>query len=91
VSQAVYLFVHTSLLANVHCIKSLVWFEVSGFYYTFNTHGTPLSYPVVTLCHRDPAVLVLQDWPFRALGQFIDGVDIRVGQLKGLDLGLGDR
>jgi hypothetical protein len=35
----------------------------------------PLGYPVVALCHRDPAALDLQDWLLHALQQCIDGVD----------------
>ena len=31
-----YLFVLTSLLINVHCNESLVWFKASGFYDTIN-------------------------------------------------------
>ena len=53
-------------------------------YWIFTGH--PLGYPVVTLCHRDPVVLDLQDWPFHV---FIDGVDAGVGQLKALDLSRG--
>ena len=49
--------------------------------------GTPLRYPVVALCHRDPAALVLHNWPFQML-QPITEVDVGVGQLKALDLGL---
>ena len=47
-----------------------------------------LAYLVV-LCHGNPAAFVLQDWPLHMLLQFIDGVDVEVGQLKVLDLGLG--
>ena len=44
---------------------------------------------VIALCHEDPAALELQDWTLHTLQQFIDGVDVGVGQLKALDLGLG--
>lgn len=50
---------------------------------------TPLSYPVVALCRGDPTALDLKDWPLHLLQQFIDRVDVRVGQLRPLDLGLG--
>jgi hypothetical protein len=30
-------FVHTSLLANIHCNDLLVWYEASGFCYSINT------------------------------------------------------
>ena len=51
--------------------------------------GTPLGYPVVALCHGDPAVLNLQGQPLHSLQQSIDGIDDGVGQLKALDLDLG--
>jgi hypothetical protein len=51
--------------------------------------GTPLRYPVVALCHRDPAALDLQDWPFHVFQQFIDGVDVGVDQLKSTGSGPG--
>ena len=52
------------------------------------SHQTLLRYPVV-LCHEDSEALDLQDWPLHTLQQFIDGIDVGVGQLKALDLGLG--
>ena len=36
----------------------------------------------MVVCHRDPAILVLQDQPLHMLQQFIDEVDVGVGQLK---------
>lgn len=39
-------------------------------------------------CHGDPAALDLQDWPLHVLQQFIDGLDVGLGQLKPLELGL---
>ena len=51
--------------------------------------GSPLGYTFVSLCHGDPTTLDLQDQPFHILWQFIDGVDVGMGQLKALDLGLG--
>ena len=50
---------------------------------------SPLGYPAVALCHEDPAALDLQDWSLHTLQQFIDRVDVGVGQLKALNLGLG--
>ena len=68
------------------CNESLVWFEASGFCYTLNTGSTPgLFFDIPLLpCHGDPVALVLH-----TLQQFINGVDVGVGQLKALDLGLG--
>ena len=82
--------VHTSSLGNVRCNESLVWSEASGFCHTIGTgSGTRPSYPVVALlCHGKSSALELQDWPSRALQQFTDGVEFRVGQLRPLDLGL---
>jgi hypothetical protein len=37
--------------------------------------GTPLTYPVVALCHGDLAVTDLKDWPLHMLQQSIDEVD----------------
>ena len=37
VRPIVYPFVHTSLLANVHCNESLVWYEASGVCYSIIT------------------------------------------------------
>ena len=37
----IYPFVHTSLLANVHCNQSLLSFEASGFCYSINTGSSP--------------------------------------------------
>jgi hypothetical protein len=50
---------------------------------------TLLRYPADALCHGDHATLDLQNWPFHKLHQFIDGVNVEVGQLKALNLGLG--
>jgi hypothetical protein len=77
---------HTSLLANVPCNESLVclsqglWLLLHHQYW--NLTGTPLGYPVVTLCHGDPAALDLQGWSLYPL--FKDGLDVGVGQLKAL-------
>ena len=49
----------------------------------------PPSYPVVALCHGDPAALDQQDWPFHVPQPVMDDVDFGVGQLKALDLRLG--
>ena len=81
----VYPFVHTSLLANVRYNELLVWFKVSSFWILTGTH---LSYPVVALGHGDLVVLDLWDWSLHTLQQFINGVDVGMGQFKALDLGL---
>jgi hypothetical protein len=41
----------------------------------------------VALCHQDLATLVLQDRPFHKLQQFIDGIDVGMGQVNALYLG----
>jgi hypothetical protein len=83
--------VHTSLLANVHCHESPVWFEASGFCCPISNRSSwgLLGYPVVVRCHEDPAALNLWDWPLHTLQQFTNRVDVGLGQLKALDLGLG--
>ena len=60
-----------------------LWLLLSYQYQTITR--TPLRYPVVALCHGDPAALDLQDWPLHMLQQFIDEVDVEVGQFKALD------
>lgn len=44
---------------------------------------TPLVYPVVALCHRDPVALDLQVWPLHTLQRFIDDTDVRVASGPG--------
>lgn len=51
--------------------------------------GTALGYPGFALCHGDSAVLDLEVHPFRVLQQFIEEVNVGVGQLLALLLGLG--
>lgn len=56
------------------------------------------SYPVAALvlvilslpCRGDLAALRQQDWPFHTSQLFEDDIDFGVGQLKTLNLGLGD-
>ena len=48
---------------------------------------TPPSYPVVALCHGDPAALEQQDWPLLDSQPFTNDIDVGVGQLRALDLG----
>ena len=43
------------------------------------SHGAPLGYPVVVLCHGDPVVLDLYVHPLHVLQQFVDEVDVGVG------------
>lgn len=80
-------FARTVSLADGGCSESLVWFEASGFCYS--TTGTPLRYPVVAPVSR-------RSCSFRSAGLASShapavhrGVDVGVGQLQVLDLGLG--
>ena len=52
--------------------------------------AAPFGYPVVALCHGDPAALDLQDMTlhFHVPQQIIHGVDVEVGQLITLGYGL---
>lgn len=71
--QAVFPFVCTSFLANVHCNTSLVLFEASGFCYTTSTGSsprTPLRHPVVALCYGHATALDLQDGPYHVLQEW---------------------
>lgn len=79
-------------LANVHCNRSLVWLEVSGFCGTVNIWiltGTPLDYIVFALCHEGPAIFDRQDWSFHAPQQFTDDIGLGTDKLKVLNLCLG--
>jgi hypothetical protein len=51
--------------------------------------GTLFRYSADVLCHKDLAALDLQDQSFPPSQQIIDSVDVEVGQLEALDLGLG--
>lgn len=78
--QSVYPFAQTALLADVHCNKSLVGFEVSGFCYTIiagATLGLLSDNPVVALCSGDNAALDVQ---------FLEVVNVGMGQFKALGL-----
>ena len=88
-----YTCLSTHLCVHSDAHDSLIWFQASGFCYTINTGsllGLLIGHPVAAQCHREPVVSDLSDCSFYVLQQFIDGVDIRVGQLKALDLGLDD-
>jgi hypothetical protein len=62
-------FCSNSLLSNV------------GFCYTISPGSSLrlLGYPIVALCHGDPAALDLQNWPLHTLQQLIDEVDVGIG------------
>ena len=71
-----------------HCIGlfQCLWLFLHYQYWILTRF--PLRYPVVALCHGDSAVLDLQVQSFQSLQQITDGVDVVVGYLKALDLGL---
>lgn len=50
--------------------------------------GTPVGYPVVLLCHRDPVAFYMYDLALFAHQQFIYRIDFGEGQSQVLDLGL---
>lgn len=85
----VYIFIHTRLLANIAVShqsgsKHLV-FAISLI---LDPHWDS-SQVSCFLCHEDSAALDLQDCLFYTLQQFIVEVDLGVGQLNALDVGLG--
>jgi hypothetical protein len=83
ISVCPHIFTHslTSLLSAMgHCLIRGLWLLVHYKYWTLT--GTLLRYPVVALCHGDPAALVLQDPPLHRLWQFTDDMDAGVGHLK---------
>ena len=77
--SSVYHSVHTSLLASVHCNEPLVWFEAPGISYTINNGSSPglLSDILMLSC---VAALYLQDWSLHMVQQFINGVNVGMGQ-----------
>lgn len=80
ISVCPHIFTHslTSLLSAMgHCLIRGLWLLVHYKYWTLT--GTLLRYPVVALCHGDPAALDLQDPPLHLPQQLIDGVDVGVG------------
>lgn len=84
------LSVHTSSLGNVHCNKSLFWFELAGFCNIINS-GSCLRYLQVILCHGDPAAMDQQEWPFHVPQQFTEGINFGVGPLKAPNLSLAGK
>ncbi|KAL6045791.1 hypothetical protein STEG23_014704, partial [Scotinomys teguina] len=78
-----------TLLANVHCNESLVWFKASAFWYTVIT-GAPashrnssgISYPQPTPSLGDPAGIVPQDQSFYKLLQVLDGANTEQPKLS---------
>lgn len=63
-----------------------LWFLLHYQYWVLTE--SPLGYPVVVLCHGDPATLDLQDWLLHTLQQIIDG-GCWDGPIKALVLGQG--
>lgn len=71
----------STLLANVHLRKPLVWFKASGFWSIIIIGillGSPLGYLVTISSLGDPAGIVPQAQYVHELQQVLDGVDIRV-------------
>jgi hypothetical protein len=81
-------FVHTSLLANVHCNESLVLFKASGYCYSINT-GTSLGLLLDILC----CPVSWRSGSFGSVGLVlsctpVSGVGVGMSRFKALDLGL---
>ena len=76
---------------SLQWVIGLFWDLWLLFHYLYwNFTRTPLGYPIVALCHRNPLALNLQDKLFHMLQQIIEGVDVNVVQLKTLHLGWED-
>ena len=83
---------HTSSLVNVRYNESLLWFEIFGFCDTINI-GSSLGLLLVILscpvswrsCKFQTARLAPSTAPF------IDEIDLGMGHLRALNLGLDDR
>ena len=74
---------------SLQCVIGLVGLWLLLHYQYWVLTGTFLDYPVVALCHGDPSTLNLHGQHLHMLQQFTVGVDIEVGQLKGLGRSLG--
>lgn len=62
-----------ALHANVHYSESLDCFIVFGFCYPYwILTGSSLGFPVVILCHVDPAALGLKRHPFHVSSRWVD-------------------
>ena len=69
------------------CSVGGIWLLGHHQYWTLTK--VPLRYPAVASSHGDPAAIVPQNQFLHTLPQVIDGIDIRVVQLKTLDVSLG--
>lgn len=71
---------------SLQWVVGLVWgpWLLEHYQYWMPT-GSFLRYPVVALCHGDPAAFLLQDQPLLTLQQFTGDADAGLGQLKALD------
>jgi hypothetical protein len=87
----IYPFVQTSVLADVHCNESVVWFEAFGICYALNTGSSPelLSDTLLLPCFVKLSSFGYVGSALHVIQQFIDGIDVKVGQHKVLNLGLG--
>ena len=61
---------------------------ISATQSTLDPHQDSSQISCVSLNHGDPEALLLQYQPLHELQQLVGRVDVRIGQLKGLDLGL---
>ena len=75
------------LLERVIVLVGGLWLLLH--YQHWNLTETPFRYPVVALCHGDPAVLDQPNWPFHEAQPLADDKDFGVAQFRTLDLDLG--
>ena len=82
-----YKFTYKCSLQGVIVLIQGLWLQLQHQYWIFTY--TPLWYHIVDQSHGDPVSMVPQDRPLYDTQQLIDVVDVRVGLLKALNLGLG--
>lgn len=90
-SHALYLFVHTSVLASVRCKESSIWFEAPGpppYVWCWVANQTLPGCPAGALCCGDPAAFRLWVRSLHMLQKIVHGVDVVPGQVITLDVGL---
>jgi hypothetical protein len=78
---------HLHLQCSLQWVIGLIWDLWLLWHHQYQVLiRTPLGYPLVALCHGDPAALEQQAWPFHMPQTFADDIDFGVGKFRALDL-----
>ena len=79
--------VHTPSLANVYCIESLDWLEVTPS--VLDPHWDSSQFLLLSCVMEILQLWISRTGPFRVSQPFTDDTDFEVGQHKALDLARG--